>query len=107
MTLPQDHTVFVILRRDEALWHEKTAAVRARGGLALLNTHPDYMLGPERLGRLRAVPRRATRKTTSCWRALPRDVSAWWRRRAASTIEPDGDGWRVAGPAAGEARIET
>ena len=106
LTLPQDHTVFVILRRDEALWHEKTAAVRARGGLALLNTHPDYMLGPERLGAYERFLARYA-EDESCWRALPRDVSAWWRRRAASTIEPDGDGWRVAGPAAGEARIET
>jgi hypothetical protein len=34
------------------------------------------------------------------WKALPRDVAAWWRRRAASSIERDGDGWRIAGPAA-------
>jgi len=33
-------------------------------------------------------------------------VSAWWRRRGASTLEEvDGD-WRVIGPAADEARVD-
>jgi hypothetical protein len=40
------------------------------------------------------------------WAALPRDVAAWWRRRAASSIERGEDGaWQVVGPTAGEARI--
>src|SRR5207248_2637619 len=45
ITLPQDHTLFVILgRRDERVWVEKADAVRRLGGMALLITHPDYML---------------------------------------------------------------
>src|SRR5437868_7234563 len=41
------------------------------------------------------------------WAALPRDVASWWRRRVASSIErDDAGGWRVTGPAAGEARVE-
>jgi hypothetical protein len=36
------------------------------------------------------------------WRALPRDVSGWWRRRAASTPVRDGPGWRIDGPAAAD-----
>jgi hypothetical protein len=40
------------------------------------------------------------------WRALPREVSAWWRRRAASSIVEAPDGHlRIDGPAADEARI--
>jgi hypothetical protein len=42
---------------------------------------------------------------STLWRALPSDVSAWWRRRAASSVERDGDTWRVVGPAAGEATV--
>jgi hypothetical protein len=41
----------------------------------------------------------------TAWKALPQDVAAWWRRRAASSIVRDESGWRVEGPAAGEARI--
>jgi peptidoglycan/xylan/chitin deacetylase (PgdA/CDA1 family) len=105
ITLPQDHTLFVILRRDESVWLEKTAFLAREGGMALLITHPDYMLeGP----RLAAYERflSASAESETVWRALPRDVSAWWRRRAASRIEPGPGGWQVIGPAAGEARVE-
>jgi hypothetical protein len=105
ITLPQDHTLFVILRRDESAWLEKTAFLREQGGMALLITHPDYMYeGP----RLDAYDRflEANAGDETVWRALPSQVSAWWRRRAASHIEPGPDSWRVVGPAADEARIE-
>jgi hypothetical protein len=105
ITMPQDHTVFTILRRDgEAAWLEKSRAIRERSGMALLLTHPDYLGTPEA-----AEPYRRTLAAlghdATAWRALPRDVAAWWRRRAASTVERDGDGWRVAGPAAGEGSV--
>jgi hypothetical protein len=45
------------------------------------------------------------RDDAEVWKPLPREVSAWWRRRAASTIERDGGGWRIAGPAADEGRV--
>ena len=40
------------------------------------------------------------------WRALPKDIAAWWRRRNASTIERVNGAWAVDGPALGEGRIE-
>ena len=50
ITLPQDHTLFVLLgRADEATWVEKAEAIRAIGGMALLITHPDYMCSPHRM----------------------------------------------------------
>jgi hypothetical protein len=104
ITLPQDHTLFVILQRDEGAWIEKADELRTRGGMALLITHPDYMIESERLeAYTRFLDRYADDE--SAWRALPCEVSAWWRRRAASSIERDGDGWRVSGPAAGEATV--
>jgi hypothetical protein len=107
ITLPQDHTLFVILRRAGAsTWIEKASQLRDRNGMALMITHPDYMIDP-------AVEEAYARfldefnGDTTAWMALPRDVAAWWRRRAASHIEPVGEGWRVVGPAAGEAVIST
>src|SRR5512132_4446881 len=45
ITLPQDYTLFNILRHESAqLWLEKTEFLRERGGMVLLITHPDYML---------------------------------------------------------------
>lgn len=43
-TLPQDHCLYVILgEKDNRIWKEKIDWIAANGGMALLNTHPDYM----------------------------------------------------------------
>ncbi|HEX3543178.1 MAG TPA: glycosyltransferase, partial [Candidatus Acidoferrum sp.] len=43
-TLPQDFTLFVVLREPNVdIWKKKLDWVAACGGMALLNTHPDYM----------------------------------------------------------------
>jgi len=43
-TLPQDFTLFVLLQeKGIAIWQEKLDWIAACGGMALLNTHPDYM----------------------------------------------------------------
>jgi peptidoglycan/xylan/chitin deacetylase (PgdA/CDA1 family) len=101
ITLTMDHTAFVILRRDESLWIEKADFLRERGGAAVLITHPDYMLDPARLDAYRRFLDRYA-DDDAMWRALPRDVSAWWRRRAASSLDRAGEGWRIVGPAAGD-----
>jgi hypothetical protein len=108
ITLAQDHTLFTILQQETAdVWLQKAALLRERGGMALVLTHPDYQ--GER--RVRARYRRLLEEHAAddtAWRALPREVSDWWRRRAASHLVRDGDGeWRVEGPAASEAAIRT
>ena len=43
-TLPQDHLLFVILREKNIdTWKHKLDWIAAHGGMALLNTHSDYM----------------------------------------------------------------
>lgn len=43
-TLPQDSTVFMIFRNEGVdVWKRKLDWVAARGGMALLNVHPDYV----------------------------------------------------------------
>jgi hypothetical protein len=43
-TLPQDHCLFVILReKNIRIWKEKLDWIAEKGGMALLNSHPDYM----------------------------------------------------------------
>ncbi|HET7520464.1 MAG TPA: hypothetical protein VFK61_02875 [Candidatus Limnocylindria bacterium] len=104
ITMPQDHTLFTILRTDETVWLDKARALRDRSGMALVLTHPDY-LGTAAAAEpyQRALTSFAADPTA--WRALPREVADWWRRRAASSIERQADGWRVTGPAADEAAI--
>lgn len=43
-TLPQDFTLFVLLKEKSIdVWKEKLAWVAQKGGMALVITHPDYM----------------------------------------------------------------
>jgi len=98
ITMPQDHTLFEILRHDdETPWLEKARALRDAGGLCLMITHPDYMLDPSRVGAYERFLEAATKDAP--WCALPRDAATWWRARAASWIVPTADGWRIDGPA--------
>lgn len=47
-TLPQDSTLFFLLgETSDQIWRKKVDWVAGKGGMALLNTHPDYMhFGP-------------------------------------------------------------
>ena len=83
-TLPQDFTLFILLRETAIdVWKSKLEWVAAHGGLALVNAHPDYMSFDRRRsaseygadlyqGFLEYVAQRF-RKTG--WFALPRDVA--------------------------------
>ena len=43
-TLPQDHTIFVLFEEKNInIWKTKLDWIASKGGMALLNTHPDYM----------------------------------------------------------------
>jgi hypothetical protein len=105
ITLPQDHTIFTILQQpDEAVWTRKADHVRRRRGMVLVLTHPDYADDPRLVGGYRRLLEEL-RDDPSAWRALPREVSAWWRRRAQSTLEQTQEGWAVRGPAAPDGGI--
>jgi hypothetical protein len=72
--------------------------------MALLNTHPDYQLDGL-LPRAYASYLRSVSADSGVWAALPGEVSAWWRRRAATTIERRNGAWTAVGPAEAEAEI--
>lgn len=43
-TLPQDFTLFIMMREKNIdIWERKLDWIVEKGGMALLNTHPDYM----------------------------------------------------------------
>jgi hypothetical protein len=88
-TLVQDHTLMVILgAHTPRTWLDKVDFVERWRGMALVNTHPDYLREPEHLAIYEAFLRAMAEKN-NCWRALPRDVARWWRQRA--QFEPE---WR-------------
>jgi hypothetical protein len=105
ITLPQDHTLFTILQHADAdLWLRKAGHIRDRGGMVLVLTHPDYAHDQRLADGYQTLLDTFTDDDTM-WRALPREVAAWWRGRAASTIRGDGDGWSIDGPASGTGQV--
>jgi len=82
-TLPQDHTLLTLLRNRSALpWLEQARAIEERFGLIQVLSHPDRgYLGDADKRALYVELLDALSERERLWKALPRDVAAWWRRR--------------------------
>ncbi len=100
-TLPQDSTLFVVLQHHDArVWREKLDWVAEKGGMALLNTHPDYMLLNGERRQIDEYPHTwyrdflfylRERYTGLYWNALPRDVARFWRELAMAGSDDSGE----------------
>lgn len=80
-TLVQDYTLTAVLgETTPEIWLNKLEFLEKHFGMALLNTHPDYLKVPSNLkvysDFLESVHARET-----YWHALPREIAAWWRAR--------------------------
>ncbi len=81
-TLVQDYTLLHILQhRTPQLWLDKVDFIERYCGLALLNTHPDYLADVAAWNVYTAFLQ-AMRARTGYWHGLPRDAARWWRMRA-------------------------
>jgi glycosyltransferase involved in cell wall biosynthesis len=92
-SLPQDSTLFPYLQQaDNHLWKDKLDWVAARGGMALVNVHPDYM----NIGRIHQtsdgysvelyktlLEKVRDQYGETVWKALPRDVTAYVKKQYA------------------------
>jgi len=103
-TLMQDHTMTEVLgKASPEPWLEKAAFIHRHHGIALLNTHPDYLTNPESLDAYRTLLS-VLGTFPGRWHALPAAVAAWWRARSVARIGdsldpvdlPDGCLWTVA-----------
>ena len=89
-TLPQDFTLFVLLKEKNIdLWKKKLDWVVSKGGMALLNTHPDYLCFDEATPRFDEYPVRLykelleyieERYTGQYWNALSREVARYYKK---------------------------
>jgi predicted glycosyltransferase len=87
-TIPQDHTLFVILKNsDIRIWKEKLDWIAEKGGLALLNTHPDYMNFSDTPCAAEEYTIRFYKEflqyikdkySGQYWNVLPRDLASFW-----------------------------
>ena len=91
-TMPQDFTLFVLMReRSAALWRTKLDWIAAQGGMALVKTHPDYIAFHAEDGRVDRYPVAyylefldylRERYAGEFWLAHPSEVARYWRSLA-------------------------
>jgi predicted glycosyltransferase len=87
-TLPQDHSLFIILReKDNNIWKQKVDWIAENGGMALLNTHPDYMNFEDTPFSFEQYPVSyyidlleyiETNYAGQYWHVLPRELARFW-----------------------------
>jgi len=87
-TLPQDFSLFILMQNKNIdIWKQKMDWVVERGGMVLINTHPDYM---EFNGNksVEGYPSQYYEEflkyilvtyPDQYWHALPRDVARFWK----------------------------
>jgi len=87
-TLPQDSTLFIIMKEKSIeIWKQKLDWIADKGGMALLNSHPDYMnfdgkkLGIEEypVSYYQEFLHYIKRKYQGqYWHVLPKDMARFW-----------------------------
>jgi glycosyltransferase involved in cell wall biosynthesis len=88
-TLPQDSTLFLVLQEESPdIWKRKLDWIVQRGGMALLNVHPDYLNFASKKNRGAEYPvawyedfLKYIRNNYGgqYWNGLPREVATWYR----------------------------
>lgn len=98
-TLPQDSTLFLLLRHETCeVWVRKLDWIAKHGGMALLDTHPDYMAFNEPPDSSAEYPIERYREflryvrdnySETCWHGLPREITSYIldMRNTQSTVE--------------------
>jgi hypothetical protein len=108
-TLPQDSTLFLVLGETSADTRvQKLDWVAMRGGMALLNVHPDYLRFRDERSSRRTYPAEfyenfleyvRQRYAESLWNPLPRELAAFVRRGGHCRAELAADAQRITEPA--------
>jgi hypothetical protein len=81
-TLVQDSTLYTVLgERTPRLWLEKLDYIEEYYGMAMVNTHPDYLKDKKLMGIYRDFLH-AVKDRGNFWHSLPRQVARWWRGRS-------------------------
>ena len=90
-TLPQDHMLFIIMKEKSIdIWREKLDWLVDKGGMVLLNTHPDYMNFEDRdLAREEYPAERylefleyvKSKYRDQYWHVLPKEIARFWKKQ--------------------------
>ncbi|MDA3885156.1 MAG: polysaccharide deacetylase family protein [Candidatus Delongbacteria bacterium] len=78
-TLPQDHDLFFMMKRNDIdIWKKKTDWLIENKGIILLITHPDYLTG--KYSELYREYLEFLKEKKDLWFALPKELSEHWSR---------------------------
>lgn len=81
-TLVQDYTLVNVLgETTPRIWLDKVGFIKKYRGMALLNSHPDYLKEDNAL-KIYTEFLHAMKDAEGYWHALPRNVAEWWRARS-------------------------
>lgn len=108
LTCTQDYMLFHILGDYSIeLWKTQVNLIVARHGIASFIVHPDYVIERRAAHVYELLLRHLSemREQKNLWIALPKEVDAWWRLRKQMRLIQDGDGWRIEGEGAKQARV--
>jgi len=93
-TLPQDSTLYLVLReRTPEIWLRKLDWIAQHGGMALVNVHPDYIQFPGQqaspgkfpIAHYEQLLKYVRGKYGDCvWQPLPKELAAWYRSQLSS-----------------------
>jgi len=108
-TMPQDHTLFVILKDQindvDSIWRRVAGQIMEQNGMVSIIVHPDYMTDANNLARYETFLIWLKEHSLGTWFALPREVAAWWKARNKQELVHRETGWQVIGPSSESARI--
>lgn len=98
-TLPQDSTLFLVLKeKSTAIWKRKLDWIVQRGGMALVNVHPDYLGFNKHQQQTAEYPAAwyeeflqhiQARYRGEMWQALPREAARWYKDNCAPKPVPE------------------
>lgn len=87
-TMPQDFTLFILMEeKNTRIWKEKLDWIVSNGGMALLTTHPDYMVFDDKKAGTEEYPVEfyagflkhiRNKYKNQYWHPLPKDLAAFW-----------------------------
>jgi len=97
-TLPQDFTLFVLIReRNIDIWKRKLDWIVEKGGMALVITHPDYMNCNNTKFTSEEYPMEFYKEFLEYvknkyggqyWHALPKEMASFWKERMVIPTSP-------------------
>ena len=89
-TLPQDFTIYILMEeKTNEIWKRKLDWIAENGGVAFLNTHPDYMYFHQGRKKITEYPVElyseflqyvSAKYKNRYWHVIPRELARFWSR---------------------------